>query len=71
MKKLSLGLLWLYGHCVSPFLRPSCRYIPSCSEYAQKAILRHGVRRGVFLALRRLGRCHPWGGFGVDMVPKK
>jgi uncharacterized protein len=50
--------------------RPSpCRYWPSCSEYAREAVERHGVRRGGWLALRRVLRCHPWGGSGVDPVP--
>lgn len=50
--------------------RPSpCRYIPSCSTYAVEAIEHHGSLKGSWLALRRLGRCHPWGGFGFDPVP--
>ena len=50
--------------------RPSpCRYWPSCSVYAVEAIEAHGAGRGGWLALRRLGRCHPWGGSGVDPVP--
>ena len=50
--------------------RPSpCRYVPSCSTYAAEAVERHGAVRGSWFALRRLGRCHPWGGFGFDPVP--
>jgi putative membrane protein insertion efficiency factor len=49
--------------------RPSCRYWPSCSEYAAQAIARHGARRGTIMAARRLARCHPWGGYGPDPVP--
>jgi uncharacterized protein len=51
--------------------RPSpCRYWPSCSEYARQAVERHGALRGGWLAARRLGRCHPWGGHGADPVPE-
>lgn len=48
---------------------PACRYDPSCSTYALEALERHGARRGTWLTLRRIGRCHPWGGHGWDPVP--
>jgi putative membrane protein insertion efficiency factor len=59
-----------YQLLVSPLLPPSCRFLPSCSDYAREAIEQHGVRRGVVLALRRLARCQPWGGSGWDPVPE-
>jgi putative membrane protein insertion efficiency factor len=54
---------------VAPILPPSCRYYPSCSHYAAEAVERHGPYRGSMLAVRRLLRCHPWGGSGYDPVP--
>lgn len=50
---------------------PRCRYTPTCSQYAKEAIERHGASRGTWLAVRRLGRCHPFGSFGFDPVPEK
>lgn len=64
-----LGLLWVYQRFISPLTPPSCRYYPSCSQYAVIAVRRHGALRGSWLALRRLGRCHPWAAGGVDDVP--
>jgi len=61
--------LRFYQRVISPWTAPSCRYYPSCSQYAFVAIERHGVLRGGWLALRRLARCHPWTPGGVDHVP--
>jgi putative membrane protein insertion efficiency factor len=63
------GLIRAYQLVVSPLLLPSCRYLPSCSEYAAEAIATHGAPYGAWLALKRLLRCHPWGGSGYDPVP--
>jgi putative membrane protein insertion efficiency factor len=59
-----------YQLLVSPLLPPACRFLPTCSEYAAEAIEQHGARHGALLALRRLARCHPWGGSGYDPVPE-
>jgi putative membrane protein insertion efficiency factor len=64
-----LALVWLYRFAISPWLGNNCRYDPSCSEYALEALRQHGVFRGTWLAARRIGRCHPWGGSGYDPVP--
>ena len=66
---LALGLLRLYKRAISPFLPPSCRFVPTCSEYGYEAIERHGVWLGSWLALRRLVRCHPFCPGGYDPVP--
>ena len=65
-----LGLIRLYQLTLSPWLGLQCRYEPTCSKYAAEALTRHGVRRGVWLAAKRLGRCHPWGRSGYDPVPE-
>ena len=66
---LLVGPIRLYQWLVSPLLGPNCRFTPSCSHYAIAAIERHGAGRGGWLALRRIMRCHPWGGSGYDPVP--
>lgn len=62
-----LARAWQLGP--SAILPPSCRYAPSCSAYAIEALGRYGAAKGSWLALRRIGRCHPWGGHGYDPVP--
>jgi putative membrane protein insertion efficiency factor len=59
----------LYQLVISPLLGPRCRFYPSCSAYAVEALQRHGALRGSWLAVRRLGRCHPWNPGGPDPVP--
>lgn len=67
--RLLLGLICLYRVTLSYFLGRRCRFAPSCSEYGLEAIRRHGALKGGGLALRRVLRCHPWGGSGYDPVP--
>jgi putative membrane protein insertion efficiency factor len=69
MSLILRGLIRLYQLMISPLLLPSCRYLPSCSEFAAEAIATHGAVAGSVLALRRILRCHPWGGSGFDPVP--
>lgn len=64
-----LGLVWLYRLLISPWLGNHCRFHPSCSQYALDALRIHGAFRGSWLTMRRIGRCHPWGGSGSDPVP--
>jgi putative membrane protein insertion efficiency factor len=63
------GTIRIYQLALSPFTPPSCRFTPTCSQYAAEAIARHGACTGGWLALKRIARCHPWGGSGVDHVP--
>jgi hypothetical protein len=67
---LLIATVRLYQLTLSPLLGLNCRYLPSCSEYAVEALARHGPWAGSGLALRRLLRCHPWGGHGHDPVPR-
>ena len=62
-------LVKFYQNCISPFTPPSCRYTPTCSEYALQALRKYGPFKGGWLALKRILRCHPWGGHGYDPVP--
>jgi hypothetical protein len=67
--RIILILIRAYQVGISPWLGPACRYEPTCSAYADQAVRKHGAARGSWLALRRLLRCHPWGGSGYDPVP--
>ncbi|MGN1030662.1 MAG: membrane protein insertion efficiency factor YidD [Butyricicoccaceae bacterium] len=60
MKKLLLGLIWVYQNCISRYRPSCCRYTPTCSQYAREAIEKYGARKGGWLAIRRLLRCHPF-----------
>ena len=69
--RLAVGALEIYQHVVSPLLPAACRFAPSCSEYARLAVVEHGVLRGLWLAVGRLLRCHPFHPGGWDPPPSK
>ena len=68
-KKVLLFLIGVYRRYVSPAFPPSCRYVPTCSEYAMIAVQRYGFVKGSCLAMKRICRCHPWHPGGFDPVP--
>lgn len=61
--------IWIYQKAISPYTPPSCRFTPTCSEYARQALIKHGPVKGLYLTIRRILRCNPWGGSGYDPVP--
>jgi putative membrane protein insertion efficiency factor len=69
LRRALQGVIRLYQRLLSPLSPPSCRFYPSCSEYARQAIEKHGAFRGTWLTLRRLVKCHPWHPGGPDPVP--
>jgi len=64
-----IALVTFYKRVISPWLPASCRYTPTCSEYTIEAIKKYGALKGTWLGLKRISRCHPWGGHGHDPVP--
>ena len=68
-RRAAVAMVRMYQVAVSPVLGPACRYEPNCSQYAVEAIERYGVIRGAWLATRRVVRCNPLGGFGLDPLP--
>ena len=73
LKRISImpfiGLIKFYQTCISPYKTPPCRFTPTCSQNALEAFRKHGPFKGLYLTVRRLLRCHPWGGSGYDPVP--
>lgn len=69
MRHLLLLPIYFYRMAISPLFPPTCRFTPTCSQYAIDAIKQHGSLKGLYLAIKRLLRCHPWGGSGYDPVP--
>ncbi|MDE6578499.1 MAG: membrane protein insertion efficiency factor YidD [Muribaculaceae bacterium] len=69
MSRIILLLIRFYQSAISPMFPPACRYTPTCSQYAVEAIKKYGAGKGVWLAMKRIARCHPWGGSGYDPVP--
>tara|TARA_Y100001958_G_C21196171_1_gene523489 strand:- start:1369 stop:1584 length:216 start_codon:yes stop_codon:yes gene_type:complete len=68
IRKLFIIPIILYQRILSPILPGSCRFTPTCSEYAKQAIIKHGIFKGIFLGIKRISKCHPWGKSGYDPV---
>ena len=62
-------LIFLYQRIISPWIGPKCRYTPTCSQYGIEALKKHGPIKGLWLTIKRVSSCHPWGGSGYDPVP--
>lgn len=71
MKTIFIGLVRFYQYAISPHTPSSCRYNPTCSQYMVEALREHGASKGLWLGIKRISRCHPWGGSGYDPVPPK
>ena len=71
MSKVLILFIRAYQYLISPLLAPNCRFTPSCSDYTRESIDAHGASKGVWLGIKRIGRCHPWCHGGFDPVPKK
>ncbi len=69
LKKIAISSVKFYQYCIRPLLPNACRYTPSCSAYSIEAINKYGAFKGSFLGIKRILRCHPWGGHGYDPVP--
>ena len=71
IKKILISIIRLYQLLLSPFLGNNCRFLPSCSNYSIEAINEYGVFKGLYLAIKRILKCHPWGSYGYDSVKKE
>ena len=71
MKKIPILMVKFYQIFISPFFPGVCRFRPTCSQYMIEAIETHGIFKGIYLGIKRLVKCHPWGGSGYDPVPQK
>ncbi|MGL5682117.1 MAG: membrane protein insertion efficiency factor YidD [Marinifilaceae bacterium] len=69
MKRVLIALVRFYQVAISPYKPSCCRYTPTCSAYTIEAIQKHGPLKGTYLGIKRISRCHPWGGHGYDPVP--
>jgi len=69
LSKILIGIIRFYQYAISPYLPPSCRYTPTCSEYGVEALKKHGPFKGGWLTIKRVASCNPWGGSGYDPVP--
>ncbi|MBY0424624.1 MAG: membrane protein insertion efficiency factor YidD [Cytophagales bacterium] len=69
MKWIFVFLVRFYQLSISPLFPSSCRFTPTCSEYTKQAIIKHGAFSGIWLGIKRISKCHPWGGHGYDPVP--
>lgn len=69
ISKFFIALIRFYQHAISPYLPPSCRFVPTCSAYGIEALQKHGAIKGLWLTIKRISKCHPWGGSGYDPVP--
>ena len=71
MKIIAMGMIRIYQMTISRVMPSSCRFLPTCSQYTYEAIEEWGFWRGIYLGIRRIMRCNPWGGHGEDPIPKR
>ena len=71
MKFILISLIRFYQRFISPLTPPACRFTPTCSQYTLEAIQKYGALKGTWLGIKRIYRCHPWGGSGYDPVPER